>query len=104
MGGIIDTEMLENRMNLEIHECGNASVEREWRDASEQGGREKQNGGSQKNGREGINRKKIKCTEETSVIREKILKSNERETSGAHQNDVEGKRMSGAQHVGPLQE
>jgi hypothetical protein len=38
------------------------------------------------------------------VIREEILKSNERETSGAHQNNVEGKRMAGAQHVGPLQE
>jgi hypothetical protein len=38
------------------------------------------------------------------VIREEILKINERETSGAHQNNVEGKRMAGAQHVGPLQE
>jgi hypothetical protein len=49
-------------------------------------------------------KQKIKCTEEISVIREEILKSNERETSGAHQNDVEGKKMPGAQHVGPLQE
>jgi hypothetical protein len=49
LGGMIDTEMWENRMDFEIHECGNASVEREWRDASEQGGgREKQNGGSKK--------------------------------------------------------
>ena len=35
LGGMIDTEMWENRMNLEIHECGNASVERELWNASE---------------------------------------------------------------------
>jgi hypothetical protein len=52
----------------------------------------------------GKQNKKIKCTEETSVIREEILKSNGRETSGAHQNYVEGKIMAGAQQLGPLQE
>jgi hypothetical protein len=41
LGGMIDTEMWENRMNLEIHECGNASVEREWWNASGQGGKRK---------------------------------------------------------------
>jgi len=97
--------MWENRLNLEIHECGNASVEREWRNANEQGGREKQNGSLQKNGTgERKQNKKMKYTEGTSVKREEIRKRNERETRGAHQNDVEGKRMAGAQHVGPLQE
>jgi hypothetical protein len=104
MGGMIDTEMWENRMNLEIHECGNASVERECGTQVNRGGRENQNGGSQKKTGERESKQKIKCTEEISVIREEILKSNERETSGAHQNDVEGKKMPGAQHVGPLQE
>jgi hypothetical protein len=98
LGGMIDTEMWENRMNLEIHECGNASVEREWRDVSEQGEKKSKIAARKKNGREGIKTKKMKYTEETSVM------SNERETSGAHQNDVEGKRMAGAQHGGPLQE
>ena len=75
LGGMIDTEMWENRMNLEIHECGNASVERELWNASEQGEKRKA---------------KKKMSEEASAKREEILKSNERETSGAHQSDVDG--------------
>ena len=93
LGGMIDTEMWENRMNLEIHECGNASVERELWNASEQGGKRKA---------------KKKMSEEASAKREEILKSNERETSGAHQSDVDGSKKknerAGAQHVGLLQE
>lgn len=98
--------MWEHRLNLEIHECGNASVEREWRNANEQGGKRKAKWRlAKKNGTgEREQNKKMKYTEGTSVKREEIRKRNERETSGAHQNDVEGKRMAGAQHVGPLQE
>jgi hypothetical protein len=56
--GMIDTEMWENRMNVEIHECGNASVEREWRDASEQGGKRKSKWRlAKKNGGEGTKQK-----------------------------------------------
>jgi hypothetical protein len=65
------------------------------------GGRENQNGGSQKKTGERESKQKIKCTEEISVIREEILKSNERETSGAHQNDVEGKKNAGRATCGP---
>lgn len=49
------------------------------------GEREKQNGGSQKT-------KKNEMSEEASAKREEILKSNERETSGAHQSDVDGNK------------
>ena len=65
MGGMIDTEMWENRMNLEIHECGNASVERELWNASEQGGKKKAKWRlAKKNGRERTKttkKKKMKC-------------------------------------------
>lgn len=87
-------------MNLEIHECGNESVERELWNASEQGGEKKTKWRLAKN-------KKNEMSEEASAKREEILKSNERETSGAHQSDVDGNKkneMAGAQHVGPLQE
>ena len=98
-------------MNLEIHECGNASVERELWNASEQGGKKKAKWRlAKKTGeREQKQQKKKKneMSEEASAKREEILKSNERETSGAHQSDVDGNKkneMAGAQHVGPLQE
>jgi hypothetical protein len=59
LGGMIDTQIWENRMNLEIHECGNASVEREWWDASEQG-EEKSKMAARKKKRERGNQKKKK--------------------------------------------
>jgi hypothetical protein len=86
LGGMIDTEMWENRMNLEIHECGNGSVEREWWNASGQGGKRK--------AKWRLAKKKTKneMSEETSAKREEVLKSNERATSGAHQSDVDGNK------------
>jgi hypothetical protein len=57
MGGMIDTEMWENRMNLEIHECGNASVERECGTQVNRGGEKIKMAAHKKNGREGIKRK-----------------------------------------------
>jgi hypothetical protein len=57
MGGMIDTEMWENRMNLEIHECGNASVERECGTQVNRGG-EKIKMAAHKKKRERGNQKK----------------------------------------------
>ena len=92
MGGMIDTEMWENRMNLEIHECGNASVERELWNASEQGGKRKA---------------KKKCLKKLARNGRKYSKvMNGRRVGHTRVTLMETKKneMAGAQHVGPLQE